>query len=56
MDLLVAGKTNRATAAALGISERTVEVHRQRVMIKMGVSSLAELVQASVRTPEYPAK
>jgi RNA polymerase sigma factor (sigma-70 family) len=46
MDLVVAGKLNKQVADELGISIKTVEVHRARVMEKMAVGSLAELVQA----------
>ena len=45
LDLIVAGRLNKQIADDLGISIKTVEVHRARVMEKMGVNSLAELVQ-----------
>lgn len=45
MDLIITGKLNKQIADVLGISIKTVEVHRARVMDKMGVNSLAELVQ-----------
>ena len=45
MALVLAGKLNKQIADVLGISIKTVEVHRARVMEKMGVNSLAELVQ-----------
>ncbi len=45
LELIVAGKLNKQVADVLGISIKTVEVHRARVMEKMGVNSLAELVQ-----------
>ena len=45
LDLIVAGRLNKQIADDLGISIKTVEVHRARVMEKMDVSSLAELVQ-----------
>lgn len=45
LDLIIAGKLNKQIADLLGISIKTVEVHRARVMEKMGVNSLAELVQ-----------
>lgn len=45
---LVAGGTNRSIALRLGISPRTVEVHRARIMRKLGVSGLAELVKVAL--------
>jgi FixJ family two-component response regulator len=46
---VVAGKLNKQTAAELGTVEKTVKVHRARVMQKMNVTSLAELVQIAGR-------
>ena len=43
-ELVVRGKTNKQIANALGCTERTIKAHRQRVMEKMQVQSLAELV------------
>ena len=40
---MVSGRPNKQIADVLGISERTVKVHRGRVMHKMGVQSPAEL-------------
>ena len=45
LDLIIVGKLNKQIADDLGISIKTVEVHRARVMEKMGAHSLAELVQ-----------
>lgn len=45
MDLVVAGKLNKQIADDLNISMKTVEAHRARVMEKMGVRTLAELVK-----------
>ena len=45
MDLIAAGRLNKQIADDLGISIKTVEVHRSRVMDKMEVRSIAELVQ-----------
>jgi two-component system response regulator FixJ len=42
---IVAGASNRQLAEYLGISDRTIEVHRSRVMKKMGAESLADLVR-----------
>jgi FixJ family two-component response regulator len=46
---VVAGELNKQVADALGIGEHTVKVHRARVMEKMGVQSLADLVRAAER-------
>jgi FixJ family two-component response regulator len=46
MQLVVAGKLNKQIADQLNISMKTVEAHRARVMEKMGVRTLAELVKA----------
>jgi two-component system response regulator FixJ len=43
--LVTSGKANKIMAADLGLSQRTVEIHRARVMEKMGASSLAHLVR-----------
>ena len=45
LDLIIVGKLNKQIADVLGISIKTVEVHRARVMEKMAAQSLAELVQ-----------
>jgi len=45
LERLVQGQANKVIAADLGISERTVEVHRAHVMEKMGARTLAHLVQ-----------
>ena len=45
LDLIIVGKLNKQIADVLGISIKTVEVHRARVMEKMDAHSLAELVQ-----------
>ena len=43
-DLIVRGHTNKQVARALGCAERTIKAHRQRVMEKMQVQSLVQLV------------
>jgi RNA polymerase sigma factor (sigma-70 family) len=48
MDLVVTGKHNREIAPALGISVRTVEVHKARLMAKLAVNSVADLVRISM--------
>jgi FixJ family two-component response regulator len=45
MRYVIAGKMNKATAHDLRISVKTVEAHRSKVMHKMNVASVAELVQ-----------
>jgi FixJ family two-component response regulator len=49
LELVVRGLLNKQIAARLGASEKTVKVHRARVMHKMGASSLAELVRMAER-------
>ncbi len=48
MERVVAGQANKVIAIELGLSERTVELHRAHVMEKMEVRSLAELVAANL--------
>ncbi|MBB3047680.1 FixJ family two-component response regulator [Litorivivens lipolytica] len=48
MDMMVDGKANKVIAIDLDISQRTVEIHRARVMEKMGAKSLAQLVRMSM--------
>jgi FixJ family two-component response regulator len=47
-DLLVAGKSNKLVASALGISVRTAEVHRANLMEKLGVRDLPALVRLAM--------
>lgn len=49
MALVVTGKANREIAEDLGISPKTVEVHRSRVMSKMRAESLPELVNQAAQ-------
>ena len=51
-DLVVAGKMNKQIAAQLGAAEKTVKVHRGRVMFKMRVRSVAELVTLATQARE----
>ena len=60
LDASISGGTrNRDIAIALGISEKTIKIHRTRVMKKMGAESLADLIRvaraAGIETPEAPA-
>jgi len=48
-ELVIRGKTNKQVAAILGATERTIKAHRHRVMEKMQVQSLAELVSVAER-------
>jgi PAS domain S-box-containing protein len=48
--LLAKGKTNKEIAALLIISSRTVESHRARIMLKLDLDSLSDLVRYAVRT------
>lgn len=48
LDALVAGHPNKVIAYDLGISVRTVEVHRARMMERLGVRQLAEAIRLSV--------
>lgn len=45
LQLVVDGRANKVIALDLGLSERTVEVHRGNIMDKMGAQSLAHLVR-----------
>ena len=45
LDLVTQGKANKVIAGDLNVSQRTVEIHRARVMEKMGAGSLAHLVR-----------
>ncbi|MFQ5479128.1 MAG: response regulator transcription factor [Candidatus Binatia bacterium] len=49
MDMVAAGKPNKVMGMELGISERTVELHRAHMMEKMEVSSVADLIRLAAR-------
>src|SRR3954449_11956349 len=49
MALVVDGKANKVIAIDLGLSERTVEIHRANVMEKMGARSVAHLVKMQLK-------
>jgi RNA polymerase sigma factor (sigma-70 family) len=52
---IIAGKLNKQVADELGIVEKTIKVHRARVMKKMNVQSLAELVRVAEHAGIKPA-
>jgi two-component system, LuxR family, response regulator FixJ len=54
LDGLLAGLPNKSIAYDLAISPRTVEIHRARVMHKMGARSLSELVRLSLAAGMQP--
>jgi FixJ family two-component response regulator len=53
---VIAGLLNKQTAYVLKISEKTVKVHRARIMEKMGVDSLAQLVRLTEKVGVQPAE
>jgi two-component system response regulator FixJ len=52
LNLVVAGRANKEIASELGVSPKTVEVHRAHVMSKMCVDSLAELIRVTLLAGE----
>jgi len=54
LGLVVAGRLNKQIAADLGAAEKTIKIHRGRVMRKMEASSVAELVRMSQRIGIQP--
>lgn len=55
MQLVITGMLNKQVGGELGVAEKTVKVHRGRLMQKLGVTSVAELVQL-VQKAEVPAR
>ncbi len=47
---IASGQTNKAMAASFGISPRTIETHRERLMRKLGVSTVAGLTALALET------
>ena len=57
LSLMTQGKPNKIMAHELGVSQRTVEIHRARVMEKSGATSLAQLVRMVMdQEPEKAAE
>jgi len=56
LSLMTRGKPNKVMAAELGVSQRTVEIHRARVMEKTGAASLAQLVRMAMDLESSPAR
>ena len=56
LDHLVTGQPNKVIAYNLGASPRTIEVHRSRVMEKMGARSLSELVRMVIAVAPPPVE
>jgi DNA-binding NarL/FixJ family response regulator len=54
--LLAEGKSNKEIATALGIAVRTVETHRAKIMSKLGLHSLAELIHYAMRNEIISSK
>ena len=55
LEHVVSGELNKQIAAKLGTVEKTIKVHRGRVMAKMGVDSVAELVRVAEQAGVRPA-
>jgi len=53
MEGILEGKLNKVIGHELGMSTRTVEVHRARVMDKLGVRNASEMVRLVLTSPEY---
>jgi DNA-binding NarL/FixJ family response regulator len=54
--LLAEGKSNKENAGLLGITVRTVETHRAKIMLKLGLHSLADLIHYAIRNGMASAK
>ncbi len=55
LEHVISGKLNKQIAADLGTAEKTVKVHRGRVMAKMGAASVADLVRLAEKAGIRPA-
>ncbi|MFU8830291.1 MAG: response regulator transcription factor, partial [Phycisphaerales bacterium] len=49
MEMVVNGMANKQVAAELGLSEKTIEVHRKHVMDKMQAGNVADLIRMAMR-------
>jgi RNA polymerase sigma factor (sigma-70 family) len=54
LDLMTEGKQNKVIAQDLGVSPRTIEIHRARVMEKMNAQSVAQLVRMMLDLKHAP--
>ena len=54
--LLVMGKPNKEIGSLLGITVRTVETHRAKIMLKLGVHSIAELIHFAMDRGLVPSR
>ena len=55
MELLMRGRPNKVIVQELGVSPRAVDAHRARLMVRLGVSSLAEVVRLFVQAEMGPS-
>ena len=55
MQLVIRGMLNKQVGGELGVAEKTVKVHRGRLMQKLGVASVAELVQLVQKAEVHPS-
>jgi FixJ family two-component response regulator len=56
LEHVIAGRLNKQIAASLGTVEKTIKVHRGRMMAKLGVRSVAELVRLADRAGILPTR
>ena len=54
LELIIIGRLNKQIAAELGAAEKTIKVHRGRVMAKLQVRSVAELVTLTSQLVKRP--
>ena len=55
LDLLLVGKGNKEIALKLGLSRKTVDIHRSHVMMKLGIDSLLDVAHMGYRPQNQPA-